>query len=882
MAKFNPKPFGKYFLIEKLATGGMAEIYKAKTFGVDGFEKLLAIKRILPHCSEDKEFITMLIDEAKLSVLLSHTNIVQVYDLGKVGDDYFISMEFIDGINLREILNRCKEANKKLPDELVLYVISEVCKGLDYAHSKKDLESNPLNIIHRDISPQNILISYEGEVKIVDFGIAKAAMNVSHTMAGILKGKISYMSPEQALGKPIDNKTDIFSAGLMLYELLTGDKLFTGDTQFEVLKKIRTTRINEKSFSDPISEPVRKIMAKALTYSTKGRYENAGDFQIDLTRHLYTTYPDFTPRRLAKLMKELFADEIEHKKTRETKAPPVEAQTASVMVSGENQEEIVHRVATSEQTITGAGTKQPTQTFIDTFVKGKEDMEVTPEPSITRTQQGIEEALTPKPKPPESRTPTPTPTPASLPPTEEIKKKKKGLGKIFYPLAAMLLVGVGLWGYFKTDWFKGAPPPEPKVFGVLQIHSTPEGAQIILNDSETNLVTPASVKTLEVGEPQKITLKKPKHKDWSKTITLLDINPVTLNPSLEVIPVGSIKVATTPPGAKILLNGEDTGKVSPTTLEDLPLNQTYDLRLEKDKHRPAEEKITLYSIVPIDFKKKLEEIKFANVKVTSNPTGARIYVDNNNTGQNTPAMVSNLEVGKRYTIRLSRTGYRNVTRSIQPEKEGTTNLRENLVKIEEKPQDTTAQEKIKEAQEKLKQMEAQKEKEKEQAKETAKTTPKEKEKEKEKEPAAKVAHLSVSSSPRGADVFINGVRRGSAPGKFKVKPGSPLEITVSKRGLNTVTKVVTLRPGETRNLGTIKLKGKEAAGAGIIVIDSNPPGAMVLMNGKPQKKTPLRVKGLRPGTSYTFTVKKSGYKTWSRSVTIGEGSKSFMANLKKL
>jgi len=242
MATFEPKQFGKYYLLEKLAVGGMAEIYKAKTYGAEGFEKLLAIKRILPHAAADKEFINMLIDEAKLSVLLSHANIVQVYDLGKVGEDYFISMEFIHGINLRDVLYRLREKNKRLPIDLSVYAASEICKGLDYAHRKTDSNNQPLGIVHRDISPQNILISYEGEVKIVDFGIAKAAMNISHTMAGILKGKIAYMSPEQAMGKAIDFRTDIFSLGILLYEALTGKKLYTGESQFEVLKKIRTAR----------------------------------------------------------------------------------------------------------------------------------------------------------------------------------------------------------------------------------------------------------------------------------------------------------------------------------------------------------------------------------------------------------------------------------------------------------------------------------------------------------------------------------------------------------------------------------------------------------------------------------------------------------------
>ena len=188
----------------------------------------------------------MLIDEAKLSVLLSHANIVQVYDLGKVGDDYFIAMEFISGVNLRDILYISREQKELIPHDIAVYIASEICKGLDYAHRKTDDQHHPLGIVHRDVSPQNVLISYEGEVKIVDFGIAKAAMNISHTMAGILKGKIAYMSPEQALGRPIDRRTDIFSVGILLYEMITGEKLFTGESQFEVLKKIEEHKLEMK------------------------------------------------------------------------------------------------------------------------------------------------------------------------------------------------------------------------------------------------------------------------------------------------------------------------------------------------------------------------------------------------------------------------------------------------------------------------------------------------------------------------------------------------------------------------------------------------------------------------------------------------------------
>ncbi|HKX13463.1 MAG TPA: PEGA domain-containing protein [bacterium] len=927
MAEFHPKPFGKYFLIEKLATGGMAEIYKAKTFGVDGFEKILAIKRILPHCAVDKEFISMLVDEAKLSVLLSHTNIVQVYDLGKVGDDYFISMEFINGINLREVLNRAKEIDERFSEEIVVYILSETCKGLDYAHSKKDNESKPLNIVHRDISPQNILLSFEGEVKIVDFGIAKAAMNISHTMAGILKGKISYMSPEQALGKPIDRKTDIFSTGLILYELLTGEKLFTGETQFEVLKKIRTTRLNENSFPETIPIGLRKILAKALAYSVKERYDNAGDMQIDLTRYLYSTYIDFTPRKLSSLMRKLFAQEIQIK-SGEIKADDVaiDSKTRSVMIDAlAAQQNLVHR--DNDEVTGGFPEKQPTQTFIESFISGQDEGTGTAigVPEITRTNQGLE-PQTPTPKPaPKAAAPAAQPKPAAAKPapTATPAAKAKGSKKwLAYPIAALLLLSAGAGAYFKTDWFKAKPPPVI-VTGVLQVNSTPAGAQVFLNEKDSGQVTPATIKDLKVGEPQKVTLKKAKFKDWTQTLSLADPNPVTLNPTLDVIPVGSIKVVTTPPGAKILIDGKDSGKVSPATFEELPLSQTVSLRLELDKHRPVEERVTVYSIEPMEFNKKLEEIVMGPIRVTSTPPGAKIFLNNNDTGLVTPATLPDQEIGKRYTVRLARQGYQDLVRSVDLSDKLGVSVQERLMKVDEKTPEQIAQEKARQEAERQKALEAQRLKEQQalQQQQAQTTDPKEaarlkaeaekqkqaqaqREKERLEREAREKAErekqqqttqpeagaetfVALSSDPKGADVFINGVRKGSSPGRWKVSSGTPLEITISKSGLSTVTRVVTLRPGETRNLGTINLGGgggdsKPGEGAGIVMVDSNPPGAMVLLNGQPQKSTPLRIKGLRPATTHTITVKKDGYQTWSTSFTVTDGTKSFMANLKKL
>jgi serine/threonine protein kinase len=319
----------------------MAEIYKAKTFGVDGFEKTLAIKKILGHCSADKEFITMLTDEAKLVVNLSHTNIVQVYDLGRVAADYFISMEFIDGVNLREFMIRGHELKEVPGIEAYLYIMSEVCKGLDYAHSKNDSQGQPLGIVHRDISPQNILVSFEGEVKIVDFGIAKAAMNMSQTNVGTLKGKVTYMSPEQALGRPIDHRTDIYSCGIILYELMTGKRLFKGENQLEVLEKIRTTQITEATLPESIPEDVRPILARALAFSSKNRYASAADMQIDLTRLLYSRFRDFSPRKLSEIMQRWFVSEMDKRRQREREQRSSEA--AVQVEKPASQVNLVHR-----------------------------------------------------------------------------------------------------------------------------------------------------------------------------------------------------------------------------------------------------------------------------------------------------------------------------------------------------------------------------------------------------------------------------------------------------------------------------------------------------------------------------------------------------------
>jgi serine/threonine protein kinase len=307
-----PLPFGKYYLLERINVGGMAEVFKAKTFGVEGFERLLAVKRILPNIAEDEEFITMFIDEAKIAVQLQHANIAQIFDLGKVDDAFFIALEYVHGRDLRSIFDRMRSRGEAVPIAMACHMIMQVCEGLDYAHNKRDGQGRELHLVHRDISPQNVLIGYEGEVKLIDFGIAKAAGKASKTQAGILKGKFGYMSPEQVRGLPIDRRSDIFAVGIVLYELLTGERLFVGESDFSTLEKVRNVEIvPPSSYNKKIPPELEKLVLKALARDPEDRYGNAIDLHDDLQSFLYSIGEFYSRKDLAAWMKKTFAVEIE-------------------------------------------------------------------------------------------------------------------------------------------------------------------------------------------------------------------------------------------------------------------------------------------------------------------------------------------------------------------------------------------------------------------------------------------------------------------------------------------------------------------------------------------------------------------------------------------
>jgi serine/threonine protein kinase len=298
--------YGPYQLLEKVAVGGMAEVFKAKRSGVEGFEKVVAVKRILNHLSDNKEFVDMFINEAKMVAGLTHPNIVQIFDLGKIERSYYIAMDYVHGRDLRSIMKRAKERGIRIPLDISAMVVAKVCAALEYAHRKKDEDGRPMRIVHRDISPQNILISFEGEVKITDFGIAKAATKASTTERGALRGKLLYMSPEQAWGKSIDKRSDIFSLGIVFYEMITDDKPFLASSEMSILEMVRDCRLAPPTRLNPrVPEKLERVVMKALEKDAEQRYQDAGEIPRDLERALEGRKPP-TVAELARFMEVLF------------------------------------------------------------------------------------------------------------------------------------------------------------------------------------------------------------------------------------------------------------------------------------------------------------------------------------------------------------------------------------------------------------------------------------------------------------------------------------------------------------------------------------------------------------------------------------------------
>ena len=441
------KKFGKYLLERQLAIGGMAEIFLARQHGPAGFEKTLVIKRILPTFANDEQFITMFLDEARTSAKLNHPNLVQIYELGEIEGAYYIAMEFIRGESLNKIIKKLQALKVHMPLHLAAKIVASVCAGLDYAHNFTTANGESLNLVHRDISPDNVLVSYAGAVKMIDFGIAKARTSEAKTQAGAVKGKFCYMSPEQITGKTLDRRSDIFSLGIVLHELTTLTKPFGDGADLMTVSAI----VNDppRAAADYIEEypaPLWDIINRALTKSPKKRFQSAHEMQIALERFIHSRGEFLSDRDIGAYIRKLFSGKDEDiNDLREMASgirsrvmlpptvalePPSEASLektqlaeltdATTMSESPSEEELDDRTIVSE-----------TLNSDDTIVTVTDDTE----PADTKKKKHARTAITGKPK-------------GEGDPAQEEQEKKGGAMKWVLLLLLLIALGVGGWyGY---------------------------------------------------------------------------------------------------------------------------------------------------------------------------------------------------------------------------------------------------------------------------------------------------------------------------------------------------------------------------------------------------------------------------------------------------
>jgi serine/threonine protein kinase len=404
----------RYVIRKKIADGGMAEIFLASQLGAEGFERPVVLKRILPEFSGHAQFRNMLVDEAHIAMSLNHTNIVPVLDLGHSNGLYFLAMELVDGWDLSTILERARGAALALPPGLALYITAEVCRGLAYAHGRKRSDGRPMGIIHRDISPQNVLVSEQGEVKVTDFGIAQAFVKRDRTQVGIIKGKLEFMSPEQAGGAPLGAASDIFSVGTMLYMLTSGQRPFYGPTDHETFLKIRKATCQPLEEANPNLTPeVVAIVKRAMQPPPSQRYASADEMMADLEEVIRLDFGSAGRSELKRWLAEL---------SKRDGAPPISGRPGLPMKAGQGALELG-----------------------DNSVITLKDAVPDPTPERTEVFDGpLEELDDP---PPLQLAPTPPPeadgTPPPVVPIPEYPPPRRGLGALRVSLALAIVAAGG-------------------------------------------------------------------------------------------------------------------------------------------------------------------------------------------------------------------------------------------------------------------------------------------------------------------------------------------------------------------------------------------------------------------------------------------------------
>lgn len=554
-------PFGRYELLKRIAAGGMGEVYLARQAGFEGFEKLLVVKVLLPNLAEDSEFITMFLDEARIAARLDHPNIGQIYDLGEVDGAFYIAMEYIRGDDVVRLWKQARLKQKPVPMALAARIAADAAAGLDYAHKATGADNEPLNLVHRDVSPQNILVTFDGGVKLIDFGVAKAAGRMSHTTTGTIKGKYAYMSPEQISGADIDHRSDVFALGVVLYEMLTSARLFKRDTEVATLQAVATCDIPPPTSINPKIDPMlADILLKALAQNRDDRYEDAQAFRMALEEWMLAERQPGTAAHLSAYMKELYAERLAEERAAgkpfadNEKTPSQLFRRSVVDRSGQSRLSQVRSASTRSQ--------------------------------VAIANSGDDAGATVAAKPEQ--------LPSAVPET-----KKSPVPLIAGAAIALVLLGaIGAFLATRSSGDSERAMPSPAVMsGTLNLLTDPKGAQVLIDGELLDERTPLQGYPLPAKERVKLEIRLDGYLPTFKTISAmgmqnldlrLDPDPAKAAPQPPTAPAAPatvrLAIESTPSGAMVYSKGAFLGK-TPLELNRPRSDEALDLTLELAGHK---------------------------------------------------------------------------------------------------------------------------------------------------------------------------------------------------------------------------------------------------------------------------------------------------------
>ena len=646
---------GKYELLKQLAVGGMAEIYLARQSGPEGFAKLVVIKRILPHLASQERFVNMFLDEARVAASFNHPNIVQIFDLGQQDDAFYIAMEFIPGEDIKSIVRRCAQNHRKIPIEHIVKIFSGVLDGLHFAHNQKNLDGEGVGVIHRDVSPHNIIVSFQGGVKLVDFGIAKARSEISTTIPGRIKGKHAYMSPEQVRGEDLDGRSDIFAVGIVMYELLSWSRLFKRKHHMDTLRAVVNAPIRPLRKLNPnVDEELERIVLKALERDKSKRYETAQQMQIELEDYLLKAGLRSNSVLLGKFVSELFEDKLQAREKALTELNAANLESVVLQDEGRKGPDLVAfldmffgGVSPGSQPAAGdapeftpsgdytplpppgrAPISESSHREIPARARGEFLTRKAPPPKApdgmsikhispgNNQEPGLEDLPGVQPGTPQLLDPVQNPVPGALQSdvpysdpsdySQEIDPMGQSKGKAIKIVLIMLVLGAiaTVLYMFKDELTEMGKEKAPET-GVAEVVSIPGGADVYLDDKHQQDTTPMEITGLKPGQEYSLRVSLPGLPDWKTSINIEDttkhlkIKAVLSKQEAEKARMGGVPIVSG-------VEGDGVGKVS----------------------------------------------------IVSEPKGALIYLDGVATKYKTPATLKGVSGGKDHVILLEHEGYR--------------------------------------------------------------------------------------------------------------------------------------------------------------------------------------------------------------------------------